>query len=254
MSNSKMKGLLKGLRYISQIFDNEKEPEMQIGFPTDVKHVAHIGWDGGPSVNQPSWMSEFKASPGFASAPLSINGEMKEDALVKWVSEDSSHRRRARGQSQNGQANEPDSPTRAPGSPSKDTEIPKPSRRRSTTGNKADESSAAEKTDKPKQRRSSKNMVPRELSDGAKPARLPKDPSKGNEPSSNLPDIPRKTRRKKTKEEVSTRSRSKARGPDCDVGSENGSVSKSNDSELLHSSSALSNLEESAEKEFNGIL
>ncbi|XP_038899999.1 CRIB domain-containing protein RIC7-like isoform X1 [Benincasa hispida] len=52
-----VKGLLKGLRYISQIFD-EKEPEMQIGLPTDVKHVAHIGWDG-PSGNQnntPSWV------------------------------------------------------------------------------------------------------------------------------------------------------------------------------------------------------
>lgn len=35
--------------------ENEKEPEMQIGFPTDVKHVAHIGWDG-PSVSSPSWV------------------------------------------------------------------------------------------------------------------------------------------------------------------------------------------------------
>ena len=30
---------------------------MQIGLPTDVKHVAHIGWDG-PSVNSaPSWVN-----------------------------------------------------------------------------------------------------------------------------------------------------------------------------------------------------
>lgn len=29
---------------------------MQIGHPTDVKHVAHIGWDSGPSVNPPSWV------------------------------------------------------------------------------------------------------------------------------------------------------------------------------------------------------
>ncbi|XP_008789413.2 CRIB domain-containing protein RIC10-like [Phoenix dactylifera] len=66
---TKMKGLLKGLRYISQIFDTDtKEQEMQIGYPTDVKHVAHIGWDG-PSVNAPSWMSEFRSS----SAPLSGN-------------------------------------------------------------------------------------------------------------------------------------------------------------------------------------
>ncbi|XP_062217853.1 CRIB domain-containing protein RIC7-like [Phragmites australis] len=40
-----------------------KEPEMQIGNPTDVKHVAHIGWDNA-SVTAPSWMNEFKATPG----------------------------------------------------------------------------------------------------------------------------------------------------------------------------------------------
>ena len=55
-----MKGLLKGLRYITQIFDEEKEDEMQIGFPTDVKHVAHIGNDG-PATNAPSWMNDFKS-------------------------------------------------------------------------------------------------------------------------------------------------------------------------------------------------
>ena len=36
-------------------FADEKEQEMQIGLPTDVKHVAHIGWDG-PSANAPSWV------------------------------------------------------------------------------------------------------------------------------------------------------------------------------------------------------
>ncbi|KAG0454146.1 hypothetical protein HPP92_025450 [Vanilla planifolia] len=35
---------------------------MQIGYPTDVKHVAHIGWDG-PSVHNPSWMNEFRSAP-----------------------------------------------------------------------------------------------------------------------------------------------------------------------------------------------
>ncbi|KAL9364223.1 hypothetical protein Peur_042096 [Populus x canadensis] len=52
---TKVKGLLRGLRYISQIFD-EKEQEMQIGFPTDVKHVAHIGCDGPSATNAPSWV------------------------------------------------------------------------------------------------------------------------------------------------------------------------------------------------------
>lgn len=36
--------------------DDEKEPEIQIGNPTDVKHVAHIGCDG-PSTPAPSWVS-----------------------------------------------------------------------------------------------------------------------------------------------------------------------------------------------------
>ncbi|ESQ36533.1 hypothetical protein EUTSA_v10009926mg [Eutrema salsugineum] len=84
-----MKSLLKGLRYISQIFENEKEPEMQIGTPTDVKHVAHIGWDGG-SVNQnsPSWMNDFNALGGYSLAPL---GNIKEDASC--ISEDSTRSR-----------------------------------------------------------------------------------------------------------------------------------------------------------------
>lgn len=36
--------------------ENEKEEEMQIGLPTDVKHVAHIGNDGSSSSNNPSWV------------------------------------------------------------------------------------------------------------------------------------------------------------------------------------------------------
>ncbi|THU56004.1 hypothetical protein C4D60_Mb11t12700 [Musa balbisiana] len=42
----KMKGLLKGIKYITHIFGTvHKEHEMEIGYPTDVKHVAHIGFD-----------------------------------------------------------------------------------------------------------------------------------------------------------------------------------------------------------------
>jgi hypothetical protein len=93
-----MKGLLKGLRYISQIFGKHKipdlchlscvhriatahkakcigwivsshlvivrpadakEPEMKIGSPTDVKHVAHIGWDNVSSVTTPGWVTFY---------------------------------------------------------------------------------------------------------------------------------------------------------------------------------------------------
>ncbi|KAG6418721.1 hypothetical protein SASPL_120925 [Salvia splendens] len=51
--STKMKGLFKGLRYISQIFDdeNEKEEDMQIGLPTDVKHVSHVGYDESNSAD-----------------------------------------------------------------------------------------------------------------------------------------------------------------------------------------------------------
>ncbi|KAK8967968.1 hypothetical protein KSP40_PGU009317 [Platanthera guangdongensis] len=42
----KVKGLFKGFKYITQIFGNVvKEPVMEIGYPTDVRHVAHIGFD-----------------------------------------------------------------------------------------------------------------------------------------------------------------------------------------------------------------
>lgn len=39
------------------IVESGKEEEIQIGNPTDVKHVAHIGWDG-PSADAsaPSWV------------------------------------------------------------------------------------------------------------------------------------------------------------------------------------------------------
>ncbi|KAJ4878829.1 CRIB domain-containing protein RIC3 [Raphanus sativus] len=55
-----VKGFFKGLRHITQIFEEGKERDIQIGFPTDVKHVAHIGSDG-PASNAPSWMSDFNS-------------------------------------------------------------------------------------------------------------------------------------------------------------------------------------------------
>ncbi|XP_074319506.1 uncharacterized protein LOC141656494 [Silene latifolia] len=78
MSN-KVKGLLKGLRYISQIFEEEEdEPEMQIGCPTDVKHVAHIGWDG-PAASSPSWIQKFKDGEGPPNGGDQQNGSSASD-------------------------------------------------------------------------------------------------------------------------------------------------------------------------------
>ncbi|CAK9146821.1 unnamed protein product [Ilex paraguariensis] len=108
---TKMKGIYKGFKYISQIFV-VKEREMDIGYPTDVKHVAHIGWDGGnfavvkeremdigyptdvkhvahigwdgTSGSAPSWMNEFKTGPDFAETSIGNSGS----ALSPWSSQD----------------------------------------------------------------------------------------------------------------------------------------------------------------------
>uniref|UniRef100_A0A0D6R6S2 CRIB domain-containing protein n=1 Tax=Araucaria cunninghamii TaxID=56994 RepID=A0A0D6R6S2_ARACU len=91
----KWKRFVKGLRYLSQLFVL-KEHEMEIGYPTDVKHVAHIGWDG-PSVNGQSWMDELKPAPDFSSAPLSDFGQPRDPSWIhdavsaaKWTSHDTS--------------------------------------------------------------------------------------------------------------------------------------------------------------------
>lgn len=57
--------LVKSFKSISQYFvfhkeeddDDDEDVAMEIGFPTDVQHVAHIGWDGFSSVGskKSSW-------------------------------------------------------------------------------------------------------------------------------------------------------------------------------------------------------
>ncbi|KAK9067534.1 hypothetical protein SSX86_011645 [Deinandra increscens subsp. villosa] len=102
---TKVKGLIKGIKNISsQIFGSyislnffvyihdEKEQEIQIGQPTDVKHVAHIGGDG-PAVESPSWMRGFEASKESQSGPLDKTGTMVETPQVKCVSGDSTIRK-----------------------------------------------------------------------------------------------------------------------------------------------------------------
>lgn len=85
-----IKGIYKSFKYISQIFV-VKDREMEIGYPTDVKHVAHIGWDG-PTGNGPSWMNEFRAAPEFSDSLHSI-GEPGDSNPVAhhhpWPSRDS---------------------------------------------------------------------------------------------------------------------------------------------------------------------
>ncbi|GAB2298837.1 hypothetical protein Dimus_032914 [Dionaea muscipula] len=57
---------------------------MEIGYPTDVKHVAHIGWDA-PDGSAPSWMSEFKTSADFSVASVGSMGGSRDPT---WSSQD----------------------------------------------------------------------------------------------------------------------------------------------------------------------
>ncbi|KAL1550119.1 CRIB domain-containing protein RIC7-like [Salvia divinorum] len=92
--STKMKGIFKGIRYISQIFDDEQQTEedMQIGLPTDVKHVAHVGYN---SDDSQSWRKDLGPStPGIAAPYDSKAG--KDSGDVKWVSEDSKRAQRTK--------------------------------------------------------------------------------------------------------------------------------------------------------------
>lgn len=85
----KMKGIYKSFKYISKIFV-VKEREIEIGYPTDVKHVAHIGLDG-TSGSAPSWMNEFKTASEFSTASLGSLAEFRDSssmALSTWSSQD----------------------------------------------------------------------------------------------------------------------------------------------------------------------
>ncbi|XP_042450423.1 rRNA 2'-O-methyltransferase fibrillarin-like isoform X2 [Zingiber officinale] len=62
---TRVKGLFRGFKHISKIF-SAKEDEMEIGHPTDVKHVAHIGGNC-DSVHSPSWMKRFNSTADFSS-------------------------------------------------------------------------------------------------------------------------------------------------------------------------------------------
>ncbi|XP_062089012.1 CRIB domain-containing protein RIC10-like isoform X2 [Humulus lupulus] len=88
---TKMKGIYKSFKFISQIFV-VKEREMEIGYPTDVKHVTHIGWDG-PSGSAPSWMNDFKTASDFSASSLGNIGvsegrDSNSIALSTWSSQD----------------------------------------------------------------------------------------------------------------------------------------------------------------------
>ncbi|CAL9076175.1 unnamed protein product [Musa textilis] len=183
MGTKMKKGILKPLKYFSQIFDN-KEAEMQIGFPTDVKHVAHIGWDG-PSVSSPSWMKEYHSAPlssscgedGRESSPPDSWGSQE---FASGGMEDSSVRRAAGSSKLSSSAVEPspDSPDLLPASTK-----PKHSRRHQSDGSMSGDSPGRDSTEARRSRKPRK-----------KEAAGPSD-----SPGQDMPAIPKQSHRKKNK-------------------------------------------------------
>ncbi|CAN4098125.1 unnamed protein product [Withania somnifera] len=161
---AKVKGLLKGLRYISQIFDEEKEKEIQIGFPTDVKHVAHTGWDGS-STDNPSWMKQFNGAGQFQSAPL-VRPPSDIPNDIQWVSQDSNQRSRNLDSASAG-----DQP-----------EQQKSNRRHSSKANRT--------TDSPKKARSSRRHHRKDSGDGSKHGRIHLDSAAGTESPKSKESVP----------------------------------------------------------------
>lgn len=79
--------MAKGLRGFSRMFvlfkEKDEERKMEIGAPTGVKHIAHVGWDGGAASAPPGWdlgpelLSHSTVSvgqPGPAMAPPFLPG------------------------------------------------------------------------------------------------------------------------------------------------------------------------------------
>ncbi|KAL5997125.1 CRIB domain-containing protein [Asimina triloba] len=56
------------------MYEEEEIVEMEIGFPTDVKHVSHIGWDGSTTTmnNMKSW-DAFKPPELLSLPSISLN-------------------------------------------------------------------------------------------------------------------------------------------------------------------------------------
>ncbi|KAH9614003.1 hypothetical protein KSS87_004766 [Heliosperma pusillum] len=88
MTSTKIKGICKGsFKYISHLFVVKEPRELEIGLPTDVKHVAHIGWNT-PDSTSPSWMNEFKAGSDMAVTSIGSIGGSNDPT---WSSHDFEH-------------------------------------------------------------------------------------------------------------------------------------------------------------------
>ncbi|CAN6163015.1 unnamed protein product [Urochloa humidicola] len=85
-----IKGIFRGLKIIAQIFTVQREHEIEIGYPTDVRHVSHIGF--GASGSCPSWMNEFRGVEEVPAPEAALGGESISSAAqsrqISWASLD----------------------------------------------------------------------------------------------------------------------------------------------------------------------
>ncbi|KAI3973035.1 hypothetical protein MKX01_019693 [Papaver californicum] len=183
-----MKGILKGLRYISQIFENdyeeEEEEEMQIGCPTDVLHVAHIGVEG-PAVANPSWMNGKKSE---SSEKAKKKGEANTKSKDKNASQDLSQ-----------------AATDLPQSTQDMPEVSKPSRTRRHSNSVMLNSTDSQELEVPK--KSSRRGHSLDLTETKKSSTTKKGKDYSISSSNEVldtPSIPKSSRKKKLKESPST--------------------------------------------------
>ncbi|KAL6954537.1 WD40 repeat protein [Sarracenia purpurea var. burkii] len=152
---------------------------MQIGHPTDVKHVAHIGMDG-PSANTPSWMNEFK--PNSEGSSVSSNRGTKDKAATKPP---------ARGPSTQDSPGAPlDSPTRHNSKQSKQS-------MRHSSGNSIG-SPMRDSLNKPRRHKNSGDLDSPTRESSSRARRLQNSNLGSESPSQDLPRVP-KSRQKKSK-------------------------------------------------------
>ena len=68
--SEKLQKMVKGFKGLPQVFYRKEEEvmEMEIGFPTNVQHVGHIGWDGSNNTSV-STMESWDRTPEFMQIP-----------------------------------------------------------------------------------------------------------------------------------------------------------------------------------------
>jgi hypothetical protein len=69
--------LIKGIKQMFAVYDGEEdeeeeEREIVIGYPTDVQHIGHIGWDGLNKVGGMGMVSAFSLPSSLSFHQLEI--------------------------------------------------------------------------------------------------------------------------------------------------------------------------------------